>query len=80
MDLIAQVRQNAAAKKRVIVLPEGVEDRTILATTDVVSHGLASPILLGKEAVITARAKELGVHPEQFQILIPKPLPNFRSM
>ncbi|MDY0093837.1 MAG: phosphate acetyltransferase [Candidatus Vecturithrix sp.] len=72
MDLIAQVRQNAAAKKRVIVLPEGVEDRTILATTDVVSHGLASPILLGKEAVITARAKELGVHPEQFQIIDPE--------
>lgn len=72
MDLIAQVRKNAAAKKRIIVLPEGAEDRTILATTDVTSHGLAVPILLGKEAVITARAKELDVNPEQFRIVDPE--------
>lgn len=72
MDLIAQVRKNAAAKKRVIVLPEGAEDRTILATTDVTSHGLATPILLGKEAVITNRAKELDVNPEQFRIIDPE--------
>lgn len=72
MDLIAQVRQNAAAKKRVIVLPEGTEDRTILATTDVVTHGLATPILLGSEATISARAKELDVDPDQFQIVDPE--------
>ncbi|GAK59760.1 phosphate acetyltransferase [Candidatus Vecturithrix granuli] len=72
MDLIAQVRKNAAARKRIIVLPEGAEDRTILATTDVTSHGLAVPILLGKEAVITARSKELDVNPEQFRIIDPE--------
>ncbi len=72
MDLIAQVRQNAAAKKRVIVLPEGVEDRTILATTDVVSHGLASPILLEKKLPLQLGFKELGVNPEQFQIIDPE--------
>ena len=72
MELIAQVRQNAAAKKRVIVLPEGTEDRTILATTDVTTNGLATPILLGSEAAITARAQELKVDPGQFRIIDPE--------
>ena len=72
MDLIADIRKKAAAKKRVIVLPEGTEDRTILATTDITTHDFAIPVLLGDESVITARAKELGVDTGKFQIVNPE--------
>ena len=36
MDLIAKIRSKAAATKRVIVLPEGTEPRTVIAANEVV--------------------------------------------
>jgi phosphate acetyltransferase len=72
MDLIAEIRKKAAGTKRVIVLPEGMEERTIQAAEDVITNNLADLILLGEEATIIAKAKELGVNPETFRIVNPE--------
>ncbi len=72
MDLIKKIRKKAAETRRVIVLPEGTEERTIQATTDVVKHKLAELILLGEEKTIITKAKELGVNPDTFRIMNPE--------
>lgn len=72
MDLIAEIRKKAGETKRIIVLPEGTEERTIRATQDVTTNDFAVPILLGDAAQITTKAKELGVNSESFQIINPE--------
>jgi phosphate acetyltransferase len=72
MDLIAEIRKKAAGTKRIIVLPEGMDERTILAAEEVITNNLANLILLGEEAAIIAKAKELGVNPETFRIVNPE--------
>ena len=71
MDIIAAIRSKAAQANRIIVLPEGTEERTIKATVDVAQNKLAQVILLGAEAEILAKAKELGVDPATFRIIDP---------
>ncbi len=71
MDLIAEIRKKAAAAKRTIVLPEGMEERTIKAAQDVISNDFAVPVLLGDEATITSKANELGVDAGSLQIINP---------
>jgi phosphate acetyltransferase len=71
MDLLASIRQKAAATPRVIVLPEGIEERTIRATADVSQNKLAQVVLLGDQDTITAKAKELEINPDTFQIINP---------
>jgi len=75
MDFLAQVRQKAAATKRVIVLPEGIEPRTVIAVKDVVANGLATPILLGDEAKIAAIAKEHNVDLSNVRVVNPETSP-----
>ena len=72
MDLIAEIREKAAATKRVIVLPEGMERRTVLAVKDVLAHDFAIPILLGNESKIADHAKEFGVDMGSFQVINPE--------
>jgi phosphate acetyltransferase len=79
MNLIAEIRKKAAATKRTIVLPEGMEERTIQAAQDVVTNDFAVPILLGDEATITSKAKELGVNPDSFQIINPEAAENLEE-
>ncbi|MCX8747900.1 NADP-dependent malic enzyme [Snodgrassella sp. B3088] len=51
------------AKKDVkrVVLCEGEDERVLHATQHIVNHKLAYPILIGRPAVIEARAKKLGL-------------------
>lgn len=51
------------AKKR-IVLAEGEEERVLHATQELVSLGLAFPILVGRPSVIEMRIEKLGLHLE----------------
>ena len=55
--------QAKAAKKR-IVLAEGEEERVLHATQELVSLGLAFPILVGRPSVIEMRIQKLGLHIE----------------
>ena len=55
--------QAKTAKKR-IVLAEGEEERVLHATQELVSLGLAFPILVGRPSVIEMRIQKLGLHIE----------------
>lgn len=52
----------AKAEIKRIVLAEGEEDKVLHATQEVVSMGLAYPILIGRPDVINAKIKKLGLH------------------
>ncbi len=52
----------AKAEIKRIVLAEGEEDKALHATQEVVSMGLAYPILIGRPDVINAKIKKLGLH------------------
>ena len=47
MDIIQKIKKKAKAKNKRVVLPEGTEERMILATKKIVAEGLAEVTLLG---------------------------------
>lgn len=54
-------RERAKSLKRHIVLPEGVDDRTIHAAAKIVAENICAVTVLGTPDKMLARAKELGV-------------------
>ena len=61
MDLLNKIRDNAKNLNKRIVLPEGLEERTIIAADQVISEGIAQIILIGNPAEIMNKAKNLGL-------------------
>ena len=72
MDLVGEIRKKAALSPKRIVLPEGEEERTIKATSVILSEKIAFPILLGKEEKIKKFAEEYGVSIEGTEIVDPE--------
>ena len=60
MSMIEKVYAKARADVKRIVLPEGEEERTLLAAAKLKAEGLAEPILLGKEEAIRREAARVG--------------------
>ena len=71
MELMNKLWESAKADKQRIVLPEGDETRTIVATGRIKELGLAHPVLVGKEDAILNKAKELDVDLSGVEIIDP---------
>jgi len=54
-------RERAKGLKRHIVLPEGVDDRTLIAAAKILKEDICKVTVLGEVAKMQARAAELGV-------------------
>jgi phosphate acetyltransferase len=54
-------REKAKGLARHIVLPEGIDDRTLFAAASLLKDGICRITVLGEPARMTARAQELGV-------------------
>lgn len=55
MDLLSLIKQNAQQHNKRIVLPEGLEERTIKAADEIIAHGIAKISLIGnREKVLDA--------------------------
>src|SRR5262245_4856297 len=61
MDILKRLRVRAATQPQHIVLPEGEDDRTIVAASKIAEERLARITLLGDEEKIRSRAQSLGV-------------------
>ncbi|MCP4403895.1 MAG: phosphate acetyltransferase [bacterium] len=72
MNLITDIRKKAAATKRVIVLPEGTEKRTVSAAKEVIAEDFATPVLLGDEATIAELAEDVGLDMGTLQVINPE--------
>lgn len=61
MKLMNKILEVAKADKKRIVLPEGNEERTIVATEEIYKQGYAHPILVGNKEEILNKATALKV-------------------
>jgi phosphate acetyltransferase len=62
MDLLNQIKLNAAKNNMHIVLPEGIESRTLKAAEIILKEKIARLTLLGNKEQILKKAAELGVN------------------
>ncbi len=61
MDLLQQMMNRAKSNLQRIVLPEGIEERTLKAADILLNEGIAKIILIGAKAEIEAKATSYGL-------------------
>ena len=61
MSLLDDIKEKARKHNKRIVLPEGLEERTLKAADIVAEEKIAQPILLGNPQIIKAMARELNL-------------------
>src|SRR6056297_1552175 len=61
MDLIEKIRQKAQENCQKIVLPEGDEERTILAADTVIREKLAGVTIIGNPDMVMKQAEKYGL-------------------
>ena len=71
MTLLEEIREKASKKGKTIVLPEGMEERTLQAIKEIVKQKIANPILLGNESDIKGLASKIGADISGAQIIDP---------
>lgn len=71
MELMNKLWNAAKADRKKIVLPEGDEERTLIAAQKIQEEKLAYVILVGDEEKITEKAKGLNVNLEGIEIIDP---------
>ncbi|MBU3195557.1 phosphate acetyltransferase [Clostridium algidicarnis] len=72
MEFMKNIWESAKSDRKKIVLPEGDEDRTLIASEKINKEGLADIILVGSSIIIKAKAKVLGLDIEGIQIEDPE--------
>jgi phosphate acetyltransferase len=72
MSRILKLREKAKENKRLIVLPEGNDNRVVKAASFIVKEGIADIILLGKKEEVEKIAQQEGVSLEGVQLIDPE--------
>jgi phosphate acetyltransferase len=61
MELLDRIKQNAQKHNKRIVLPEGYEERTVMAADQAIAEGLAQIIIIGDPDEIMSHGAKLGL-------------------
>lgn len=69
IELLSKIREQAAQRKKTIVLPESHDERVLKAAEVLTKEGIASVITLGSEEKIREDAKRLGVNLQGVRII-----------
>lgn len=77
MSLLAEIKEKASKKGKSVVLPEGTEERTLLAVKGIVDERIATPILLGNESEVKSVASKVGADISGAVIIDPIKAPYF---
>ncbi len=72
MDLMKTLWEAAKSNKKRIVLPEGEEPRTLVASQKITEEGLATVILVGNTEAIHSKAAELNVNLDGVEVIDPQ--------
>lgn len=72
MKLMENIWAMAKSDPKRIVLPEGEEDRTIIASEKIIKNAIAKITLIGREKIILEKAKKLKVNIEGANIIDPE--------
>ena len=76
MELMEKIMEAAKKDKRKIVLPEGEEERTLVAAAQIKKENIAEIVLIGNEDAIKAKAATLGANIEGIEIIDPSKAAN----
>jgi phosphate acetyltransferase len=79
MDVLQAIRNKAKVMKRTVVLPEGTEERTIIAAHSLVDDEIAKVILLGDREEILQLAGDNNLDTNRVEIITPKASPDHES-
>ena len=71
MNALSKIKERARSKKRRVVLPEGIEPRSIQAAKKILSEEIASVTLVGDEKEIESLAKEHGLNLAKVEVINP---------
>ena len=71
MELMSKILEAAKAHRKRIVLPEGTEERTIIAVEEIMRQECAYPILIGNRDEILKKAESLKVDLSGVEIIDP---------
>ncbi|MBZ4642728.1 MAG: hypothetical protein PWQ25_2032 [Deferribacteres bacterium] len=71
-EFTRQIINNAKETPKKIVMPEGEYDKVLVAAHKIVEEGIGTPILLGNEEVIKAKAKKHNLSLEGIEIINPE--------
>ena len=72
MEIMSKILALAKNNKKKIVLPEGIEERTICAVEQIKKENIAEPILIGNKEDILNKSKELNVDISGVTIIDPE--------
>jgi len=80
MSFLSRIKERAKSQPKTIVLPEALDPRTLKATQQILSEGLAKVILIGGKAAVEAAAKEHGADISRAEIVDPASYEKFESL
>ena len=69
MTILEKLKIKARKLKKQIVLPEGFDNRTLVAAETLKREGIASPVILGDPETLMKRAVDLGVNLDGIRIV-----------
>ena len=61
MSLLETIKNKAKQLNKRIVLPEGLEERTLKAANEIISEKIAEIILIGNPSLVNKKSNELGL-------------------
>lgn len=61
MNFLETIKQKAKQANKIIALPEGEDERVLIAANEIVEQGIAQIILFGNKREILAKAEKLGL-------------------
>ena len=79
MDVIQNIKNQAKKEIKIIVLPEGVEERIIRAAYQLKNENIAEPIILGDPKLIHEKARKIQASLDGIQIIHPPLHEQFES-
>ncbi len=80
MDLMEKLEQQAKEDVKTIVLPEGMDERTLTAAAILRDKNIANPVLLGDQNAIARSADQLNLSLEGVEIVNPKETSYFNKI
>lgn len=72
MEILEQIKEKAAQRKKTIVLPESHDPRVLQAAEILINQNIATIITIGNEEQIRAKASDLGVSLNGIRIIDPE--------
>ncbi|MEZ5359585.1 MAG: phosphate acetyltransferase [Candidatus Zixiibacteriota bacterium] len=79
MSILDDIKNKARAAGRTVVLPEGTEERTIIAAKTILAEGICKVVLLGKPAEIEGLAKQHGLDLSKVTVIEPEKGPDYED-